>query len=218
MLKIDQKIVSVSLPLPLPLSSVAKADAVKPPSLQVINENLARPKVLEGRTYKLKTPLSSSSMYLTMNDIVLNKGTAHEVRRPFEIFINSKEMRNYQWVVSLTMLLSAIYRKGGDVTFILDELKSVFDPNGGYLTKGGYVPSLVAEIGLVIEEHFKYIGLVHIEEDVDLKAYISEKKQEHLAQGGTLVNAKLCPNCLTMSVVKAGGCDTCLECGDSKCS
>ncbi|MCV5706806.1 hypothetical protein OFN27_26890, partial [Escherichia coli] len=95
-----------------------------------------------GTTYKLKTPehVSEHSLFITINDIILNEGTVHETRRPFEIFINSKSLEHYQWIVALTRIISAVFRKGGDVTFLVEELRSVFDPKGGYWNKGKYVP------------------------------------------------------------------------------
>ena len=119
-----------------------------------MHEQLERPDQLAGSTYKIKTPLSDHALYVTINDIVLNPGTEHELRRPFEIFINSKNMEHFQWIVALTRIISAVFRKGGDVAFLVEELHSVFDPGGGYLKRGGkHVPSLVAEIGTVIEDH-----------------------------------------------------------------
>jgi hypothetical protein len=127
-----------------------------------MHERVERPEVLIGSTYKIKTPLVEHAMYVTINDIVLNPGTEHELRRPFEVFINSKNMDHFQWIVALTRIMSAVFRKGGDVTFLVDEMKAVFDPKGGYFKAGGvYMPSLVAEIGAVVEEHLKSIGLMH---------------------------------------------------------
>jgi hypothetical protein len=117
-------------------------------------------------------------MYVTINDIVLNAGTEHELRRPFEIFINSKSMEHFQWIVALTRIMSAVFRKGGDVTFLVEEMKAVFDPRGGYFKAGGvYMPSLVAELGAIVEDHLKSIGLMH---DPDMsperRALIAEKR------------------------------------------
>ncbi|MGF1529146.1 MAG: NrdJb [Candidatus Competibacterales bacterium] len=138
-----------------------KADVVQ------IHESLERPPVLMGATYKIKTPLSEHALYITINDMVLNPGTEHELRRPFEVFINSKNMDHFQWIVALTRIMSAVFRKGGDVAFLVEELHSVFDPRGGYFKRGGqYMPSLVAEIGDVIEHHLRLIGLLH-DRDVD---------------------------------------------------
>ena len=98
--------------------------------LPAMNEKVERPEVLIGSTYKIKTPVSDHAMYLTINDIVLNEGTEHEHRRPFEIFINSKNLDHFQWIVALTRIISAVFRKGGNVAFLVEELKAVFDPRG----------------------------------------------------------------------------------------
>ncbi len=117
--------------------------------------------MLIGSTYKIKTPVSDHAMYVTINDIVLNEGTEHEQRRPFEIFINSKNLDHFQWIVALTRIISAVFRKGGDVTFLVEELKAVFDPRGGYWQSGGkFMPSIIAELGHVIEKHLQSIGLL----------------------------------------------------------
>ncbi|HYC08617.1 MAG TPA: hypothetical protein VEC10_03210, partial [Steroidobacteraceae bacterium] len=124
-----------------------------------MHERLERPEVLIGSTYKIKTPISDHAMYVTINDIVLNEGTEYEQRRPFEIFINSKNLDHFQWIVALTRIISAVFRKGGDVTFLVDELKAVFDPRGGYWQPGGkFMPSIIAELGYVIEKHLQTIG------------------------------------------------------------
>ncbi|MGL6164128.1 MAG: NrdJb, partial [Aeromonas veronii] len=127
-----------------------------------MHETVLRPERLMGTTYKLKTPehVSEHSLFITINDIILNEGTVHETRRPFEIFINSKSLEHYQWIVALTRIISAVFRKGGDVTFLVEELRSVFDPKGGYWNKGKYVPSLIAEIGNVSESHLTEIGML----------------------------------------------------------
>ncbi|GAB3104557.1 TSCPD domain-containing protein [Lysobacter terrae] len=144
-----------------------------------MHERVERPEVLIGSTYKIKTPLVEHAMYVTINDIVLNPGTEHELRRPFEVFINSKSMDHFQWIVALTRIMSAVFRKGGDVTFLVDEMRAVFDPRGGYFKAGGvYMPSLVAEIGAVVEEHLKSIGLMHDPEMSDAtRALIAEKRK-----------------------------------------
>ncbi|HEV2607026.1 MAG TPA: NrdJb [Xanthomonadaceae bacterium] len=143
-----------------------------------MHERLERPEVLIGSTYKIKSPLVEHAMYVTINDIVLNHGTEHELRRPFEVFINSKSMDHFQWIVALTRIMSAVFRKGGDVTFLVEEMKAVFDPRGGYFKAGGvYMPSIVAEIGAVVEEHMKSIGLIVGDELSDgQKMLIAEKR------------------------------------------
>ena len=169
--KIDKKIVAVEL------STAGAAETVAGNVVQM-HERLERPPTLEGATYKLKTPLSEHALYVTINDIILNPGTEHELRRPFEMFINSKNMDHFQWIVALTRIVSAVFRKGGDVAFLVEELHSVFDPRGGYLKKGGrFIPSLVAEIGDVLEDHLIAIGIVQKEApDPNRQAYIEEKR------------------------------------------
>jgi len=201
-----------------------------------MHETVQRPERLMGTTYKLKTPehVSEHSLFITINDIVLNEGTEHEIRRPFEIFINSKSLEHYQWIVALTRIISAVFRKGGDITFLVDELRSVFDPKGGYWNNGKYVPSLIAEIGNVIEQHLKEIGLLKQETDPHQQAFLEQKRAEfgHAqvpstgsantesaeADAGFPPNASLCGKCFTKAVVMKDGCLTCLNCGDSKCS
>jgi len=118
---------------------------------------------------------------VTINDIVLNAGTEHELRRPFEIFINSKNMDHFQWIVALTRIMSAVFRKGGDVTFVVEEMKAVFDPRGGYFKAGGvYMPSLVAELGAIVEDHLKSIGMLHDPEmSPEQRALIAEKRRAY---------------------------------------
>lgn len=196
------------------------------PSLESMHENVQRPEVLLGSTYKIKTPQSEHALYITINDMVLNMGTEHEERRPYEVFINSKNMEHFQWVLALTRVISAVFRKGGDVTFLVEEMKAVFDPKGGYFKKGGiFMPSLVAEIGHAIESHMKYIGLIKSEEMSDhQKQYLGEKRKEFEGKhGDSSANdsfpdkAVLCSKCSTKAMVLLDGCMTCLNCGESKC-
>ncbi len=194
-----------------------------------MHEKVERPEMLIGSTYKIKTPLSEHSLYVTINDIILNPGTEHELRRPFEIFINSKNMDHFQWIVALTRILSAVFRKGGDVTFLVDEMRSVFDPRGGYFKRGGkFMPSLVAEIGDAIESHMRFIGLIKDEGlDEHQQKLVDAKRKEHEASlkkdaapeaDNTFPEgAQLCTKCSTKAMIKMDGCMTCLNCGDSKC-
>ncbi|OGT59687.1 MAG: NrdJb [Gammaproteobacteria bacterium RIFCSPHIGHO2_12_FULL_63_22] len=206
------------------------ANATKDPATDVVqmHEKLERPEVLIGSTYKIKSPLVEHAMYVTINDIVLNEGTEHELRRPFEVFINSKNMDHFQWIVALTRIMSAVFRKGGDVTFLVDEMKAVFDPRGGYFKAGGvYMPSIVAEIGSVVEEHLKSIGMIAspgMDEAqralVEQKRAAYEKKQpvpDAAAPDGFPPGASLCLKCNTQAMVMMDGCQTCLSCGYSKC-
>jgi hypothetical protein len=156
------------------------------PKAEVIqmHEKVERPDMLIGSTYKIKSPLFEHALYVTINDIVLNEGTEHELRRPFEIFINSKNMDHFQWIVALTRIMSAVFRKGGDITFLVDELKAVFDPRGGYFKAGGvYMPSIVAELGAIVEQHLKMIGLLHDPDlDPEQRALIAEKRAAYEAR------------------------------------
>ena len=202
--------------------SRAAPDAAPRASADVIqmHEQLERPEELVGATYKIKTPLSEHALYVTINDIVLNPGTEHELRRPFEIFINSKNMEHFQWIVALTRIISAVFRKGGDVAFLVEELHSVFDPGGGYLKRGGKrVPSLVAEIGTVVEEHLVKLGIMMRDEpDENQQRHIDEIRRRIGCEDGQFpANAAICARCSTKAAVMMDGCMTCLNCGDSKC-
>ena len=149
-----------------------------------MTEEVQRPEMLIGSTYKIKTPVSDHAMYVTINDIVLNEGTEHEQRRPFEVFINSKNLDHFQWIVALTRIISAVFRKGGDVTFLVEELKAVFDPRGGYWQPGGkFMPSIIAELGYVIEKHLQFIGLLRKAGlDEHQKKLVDEKRAEFEAR------------------------------------
>jgi hypothetical protein len=199
-----------------------------------MTEKVMRPEgmeSLEGSTYKIKTPLDDHAMYVTINDIILNLGTEHEQRRPFEIFINSKNMDHFQWIVALTRLMSAVFRKGGDVTFLAEELQAVFDPKGGYFKPGGrFMPSIIAEIGDVIAHHMQKIGLMEKEELSEQQKLILDQKRAEVegAQKKTVAepaaedtgypaSATLCNKCYTKAVVVMDNCATCLSCGYSKC-
>ncbi|WP_421241412.1 NrdJb [Aeromonas enteropelogenes] len=223
--KIDKKIVAYKVHTrDEPQEDLAPQDDVVH-----MHETVLRPERLMGTTYKLKTPehVSEHSLFITINDIILNEGTVHETRRPFEIFINSKSLEHYQWIVALTRIISAVFRKGGDVTFLVEELRSVFDPKGGYWNKGKYVPSLIAEIGNVIETHLTEIGMLKAPGlDEHQQAFLAEKQAELQAEqnkeaqsagNGFPANAALCYKCHTKALVLKDGCMTCLNCGDSKC-
>ncbi len=226
-IKIDKKIVDYRVKSDDP----QPADVSRRQSDNVIqmHEKLERPEMLLGSTYKVKTPLSEHAIYVTINDVVLNPGSEQEQRRPFEIFINSKNMENFQWIVALTRIISAVFRKGGDVTFLVEELHSVFDPRGGYFKKGGkYMPSLVAEIGDAIEAHLRMIGLLSNDDlDDNRRKFIEDKRAELDALSGEVPGPKelrefpdsalLCHRCQTKAVIQMDGCMTCLSCGDSKC-
>ena len=226
--KIDKKIIKYSVirgeDEPLPAAEMPNVR----PNVVHMHEKVERPEVLMGCTYKVKTPLSDHALYITINDMILNPGTEHEVRRPFEIFINSKNMDHFQWIVALTRIISAVFRKGGDVIFLVEELRSVFDPKGGYFKKGGkYMPSLVAEIGDVIESHMRMIGLLKDEGPTEHQRKLMDEKRaqyeanikvtEETCANPFPESASLCPQCQTKAMLLMDNCLTCLNCGYSKC-
>jgi len=238
--KIDQKIVGYKVindeeKAKQAEQAAAAAEEQRQSNIIQMHESVKRPEMLVGSTYKIKTPASEHAMYITINDIVLNEGTDHEQRRPFEVFINSKNMDHFQWIVALTRITSAVFRKGGDVTFLVEEMQAVFDPKGGYFKKGGrFMPSLVAEIGGVIEDHLKKIGMIVDEEmHATQKQILAEKRAEYedaqkaiapaaeaaTEEGGEQypAGATVCNKCSTKAVIMMDGCMTCLSCGDSKC-
>lgn len=231
-IKIDSKIVNYAVVREDDNKAKAAVDAAARQNgdAKVIrmHEKLERPEVLIGSTYKVKTPVSDHAMYVTINDIVLNEGTPHEQRRPFEIFINSKNLDHYQWIVALTRIMSAVFRKGGDVTFLVDELKAVFDPRGGYWQPGGtFMPSIIAELGYIVEKHLTEIGLLKpANPSEEQRKFLEEKRTEFEARGGQQdafaksnfpEGAQLCGKCSTAAAVMLDGCMTCLNCGYSKC-
>ena len=241
-IKIDSKIVGYEVAKPeddVPAVAESKTEERGTAKVIRMTEQVQRPEgyeALEGSTYKIKTPLDDHAMYVTINDIVLNPGTEHEQRRPFEIIINSKNMDHFHWIVALTRLMSAVFRKGGDVTFLAEELQAVFDPKGGYFKPGGkFMPSIIAEIGAVIEHHLQKIGLMEKEELSEQQMLLLDQKRaeaEASAQKKTLTDsqqaageedngypasATLCGKCHTKAVVVMDNCATCLSCGYSKC-
>ncbi len=166
-----------------------------------MRQPLERSTVLPGFTYKIRWPGSDHAIYITINDIEENGR-----RRPFEIFINSKNMEHYAWTVALTRMISAVFRRGGDVSFVVEELKAVFDPRGGQWMNGRYVPSLLAAIGDVIERHMIEIGFLPAPKD---------RPREHDSQSGS--SPAQCPGCGAAALIRAEGCDQCLSCGYSRC-
>jgi len=171
-----------------------------------MSEPLDRPQTLEGNTYKLKWPDSEHAIYLTINDIIIN---GH--RRPFEVFINSKNMEHYAWTLALTRMISAVFRRGGDVSFVVEELKAVFDPRGGAWVKGKYIPSILAAIGGVIEQHLIAIGFLE-GEGMGLKS-----DPQAQVVNGDMPRGKACPSCGQFDMQMVEGCMTCRSCGHSKC-
>lgn len=198
----------------LPLAATAPAIAAEEGGDVVyMQKPLERERVLPGFTYKLKWPDSDHAIYITLNDII-----QHGRRRPFEIFINSKNMEHFAWTVALTRMISAVFRRGGDVSFVVEELKAVFDPRGGQWMNGRYVPSLLAAIGGVIERHMIDTGFLRADGEAGLsQVTVNEQQAEVKAVvGGAPVPQ--CPKCGMAAMVFQEGCATCLSCGHSKCS
>jgi ribonucleoside-diphosphate reductase alpha chain len=184
------------------------ASVASPEGAEVVylSEPLDRPAALEGQTYKVKWPGSEHALYITINDIII---AGH--RRPFEVFINSKNMEHFAWTVALTRMISAVFRRGGDISFVVEELKAVFDPRGGAWVEGRYIPSILAAIGGVIERHLVSIGFIE-GEGLGLK---SDPKAEAIAVGER--PRKACDSCGSYDLRMVEGCMTCGSCGNSKC-
>jgi len=201
-----------ALPLNEPFSK--PADSFEAGGIVYMTKPLDRPGTLPGQTYKLRWPESNHAIYITLNDIIQDGR-----RRPFEIFVNSKNVEHFAWTVALTRMISAVFRRGGDVSFVVEELKAVFDPRGGAWVKGKYVPSLLAAIGGVIETHMIQIGFLPTPastEDAEGEAVPKAMAAGEASQAHSLL--RQCPQCGEAALVKSEGCDTCTACGYSKCS
>jgi ribonucleoside-diphosphate reductase alpha chain len=202
------------LPPPAPAASPKPADIFEAGGVVYMTQPLSRPEALPGQTYKVRWPDSEHALYITLNDIVQDGR-----RRPFEVFINSKNMEHYAWTVALTRMISAVFRRGGDVSFVVEEMKAVFDPRGGAWMEGRYVPSLLAAIGDVIERHMIAIGFLPAR---GRRAAIGEQK---VAAGNALISdqrslgARMaqCPKCGEAALIRIEGCDQCTSCDYSKC-
>ncbi len=187
-------------------------DAESAAGVVYMTQPLDRPEALPGRTYKLRWPESEHAIYVTLNDVV-QEGR----RRPFEIFINSKNMEHYAWTLALTRMISAVFRRGGDVSFVVEELKAVFDPRGGAWLEGRYVPSLLAAIGAVIERHMIDIGFLSKDEAPQLARQV-ESEVVNLGPISTGARPfRQCPKCGAAALIHQEGCDFCTSCGYSRC-
>jgi len=197
-------------------------DAYEAGGVVYMTQPLSRPEALPGQTYKVRWPDSEHALYITLNDIVQDGR-----RRPFEIFINSKNMEHYAWTVALTRMISAVFRRGGDVSFVVEEMKAVFDPRGGAWMEGKYVPSLLAAIGEVIERHMIEIGFLPARPGHDeraLRAQIVNLGPEPMpgtapgtARGPAGPRLRQCPKCGEAALIRLEGCDQCTSCAYSKC-
>jgi ribonucleoside-diphosphate reductase alpha chain len=197
--------------LPLPAPAAKPIDIYEAGGVVYMTQPLSRPESLPGQTYKIKWPDGDHAMYITINDVIQDGR-----RRPFEIFINSKNMEHYAWTVGLTRMISAVFRRGGDVSFVVEEMKAVFDPRGGAWMGGKYVPSLLAAIGDVIEHHMIDIGFMPARDSGPKD--IAQRQVANLPTGGA-VAARMaqCPKCGEASLIRVEGCDQCTSCGYSKC-
>jgi len=191
-----------------------KDDGQKKPEQKTLD--IPRPKELEGTTYKIKTPLSPDALYLTINDII-EEGTGR--RRPYELFINTKNLQHLSWIVAMTRLISAVFRKEPDPSFLVDELKSIYDPNGGYFSEGKYIPSLAADIGLVVEKHLTKIGMIKKNGNGNGNGTQPVPAEKPKKGAGKIEANKfmICPQCNDKSLYYQENCLKCLSCGYSKC-
>ena len=204
------------LPAPQPATQPKPADIFEAGGVVYMTQPLSRPEALPGRTYKIRWPDSEHALYITLNDIVQDGR-----RRPFEVFINSKNMEHYAWTVALTRMISAVFRRGGDVSFVVEEMKAVFDPRGGAWMEGRYVPSLLAAIGDVIERHMIEIGFLPAPTRRERPAVV----EQQMAAGGALLpdqralapRMAQCPKCGAAALIRIEGCDQCTSCDYSKC-
>ena len=194
----------------LSVASEEKSKSEKEIDGEVIymSEPLERPNILDGNTYKLRWPDSEHAIYVTINDIIVN-----DQRRPFEVFINSKNMEHFAWTVGLTRMISAVFRRGGDVSFVVDELKAVFDPRGGAWVSGKYIPSILAAIGGILEEHMVKIGFITNSDETLSHQKDDSSKVEKLKR----FKQKSCTSCGQFDLQMIEGCMTCRSCGYSKC-
>jgi ribonucleoside-diphosphate reductase alpha chain len=224
--------------LPFNKPPVRPADQFEAGAVVYMTRPLDRPEALPGKTYKVKWPDSEHAIYITINDVIMDGR-----RRPFEVFINSKNMEHYAWTVALTRMISAVFRRGGDVSFVVEELKAVFDPRGGQWMGGRYVPSLLAAIGEVIERHMIDIGFMTapgrahgdpyaagplvaaasggLAEEPAPAPQISampETEPEASAKPRLSPFMRQCPKCGSPSLIRQEGCDTCTSCDYSKCA
>lgn len=180
------------------------------------NEPPKRPRELEGTTYKIKTPLSADALYVTINDLVEEDGR----RRPYEIFINTKNLQHFSWIVAMTRLISSVFRHDPAPKFLVEELKSIYDPNGGYFSDGNYIPSLAADIGRVIEKHLSKIGIMDPPKDkTQLVSAVKDKQDSKAGKTADELNngMSICPYCNERKVIMQENCVKCLACGYSKC-
>jgi ribonucleoside-diphosphate reductase alpha chain len=204
--------VEPELPFDAPAPDPKPADLGDSGAIVQMFQPLDRPAALPGQTYKVRWPESDHALYITLNDIIQDGR-----RRPFEVFINSKNMEHFAWTVALTRMISAVFRRGGDVSFVVEELKAVFDPRGGQWMGGRYVPSLLAAIGEVIERHMIDIGFIAPPGQANQPPEANPQADRKVVGLGADTRFRQCPKCAQASLIRQEGCDTCTGCGYSKC-
>ncbi len=217
--KFDEAKKQTELPLELPKEAIAGTNSIPQDLgssgiLHYLTRPLDRPEALEGATYKILWPESEHALYITINDVIQDGR-----RRPFEVFINSKNTEHFAWSVALTRMISAVFRRGGDVSFVVEELKAVFDPRGGQWFKGRYIPSLLAAIGSVLEEHMVTIGFIKApgalaEDEILTKPQVMNLHHEIKENDNRF---RQCPKCGQAGLIRQENCDTCTSCAYSKC-
>ena len=221
--KINKKIVGYSV---LDKDQAIEEKA-QPAEIFQLGDPLSRPDQITGSTYKVKTPVTEHALYITINDVLMNEGTEQEHRRPFEIFVNSKNMEHFQWIVGLTRVMSAVFRKGGDITFLVEELGVYLIQMVATIKKVvGMFQALVAELGQVVEQHLINIGMLKQQKpDEHQQNLIDEKKASFVkkirmvldSDTGFPNGSQLCKKCNVKASIMMDGCLTCLNCGESKC-
>jgi hypothetical protein len=231
--KVDKKITGYSV-VAKDAIAVMKAAVAPETKIEVMSSDWKRHHALPASVYKIeKCPNSpDAAVYVTISNAVLNPGTEHETVVPAEIFINSKDVSHQQWITALTRTISAIFRKGGDMGFIVDELLGICDPGAGFLQRGVWHPSLISQVGGVIKEHLEGLkgedfippGMrephqpVWGKEGLYKERGVFNKTEEELLTPSYPPNATICPKCNHKAVTLLDGCATCLSCGESKCS
>ena len=217
--KAKKEEIEPELPLEAPTKSAKPKDLGDAGPITQLFAPLDRPEALPGSTYKVNWPESDHAIYITLNDLIDDQGR----RRPFEVFINSKNTEHYAWTVALTRMISAVFRRGGDVSFVVEELKAVFDPRGGHWMGGRYVPSLLAAIGGVIEQHMIAVGFLkgsgELADDHQAEAQVVNMNRAVQDNDDKPTHSpfRTCPKCSQPSLIRQEGCDSCSSCGYSKC-
>ncbi len=181
----------------------------------------SRPHVVDAKVYKVKSAFVKNSVFITLSYIETPNG-----RRPIEIFINSKDLNRAPEYVVLTRLISAIFRRATNPMFILEELQGIHDPNGGSFKEGKYYHSFYGEVAETIEKFFYEVGIVEKPKNDTEESYENDTEKEestikvineNVSNENMNASFRICPSCSSKSLKTENGCDTCVECGYSKC-